>query len=292
MINVKKLIKSYSLKQHLQNADDYFKDREYRYLLQKPFHSSTEAASSIQNLGSLLELADLKENYKVLDFAAGSCWLSKILVELGCEVTSCDASEVALNIGKELFEKYPPIKLDYKIPNFDNFNGEFFNYKDKTFDRIIVNDAFHHIPNTKTILKEFIRVLKDDGYVIMSEPGRYHSTAPASQYEMKHFNVIENDFVLEYIWNETEDVGFKSLEILPILRNINMDIDEYLECISGKIPNKIIKNITSYTINHSIFRLSKNLKIVNKRNEKAFEFNKYLSQVNNHFMHKIDKKKK
>ncbi|DAB29051.1 MAG TPA: hypothetical protein CFH84_11605 [Sulfurimonas sp. UBA12504] len=283
MIDVKNLIDSCSVEEHLVKADNYFNNREeHLYLYQKPFHSAKESASSVHNLGQLLELASLKEGNKVLDFAAGSCWLSKILIELGCEVVSTDASLKALEIGKQLFKRHPPIRHKYKEPIFDLFNGKSFNYLDETFDRIIVNDAFHHIPNTKVILKEFYRILKNDGYVVMSEPGRYHSASHASQYEMKNFGVIENDFILEDIWSEASSVGFKNIEILPILKSAKIGIEEYQACIDGEIPKRIKKYITQDTINRSIFRLSKKEVVFNKINEKAFEFNKYLSQM--HFL--------
>lgn len=258
-INPQTLIDDYSLNEHLEFADNYFKDREeHGYLYQKPFHSAVDSGDLLCNIGQLFEGLNLRAGMKVLDFAAGSCWLSKILIEFGCEVTSCDASEKALKIGKRLFEKYPPIHNAPHPPKFKVFTGEHFDEPDESFDRIIVNDAFHHVPNTKEVLNEFYRLLKPDGLLGMSEPGRYHSQTEASQFEMKTYHVIENDFVLETIWNEAKTVGFDQIRIIPILRNASMTMDEYLALISGKISPTLKTALQQNTINHSLFFLHKN----------------------------------
>ncbi|MBK6649307.1 MAG: class I SAM-dependent methyltransferase, partial [Betaproteobacteria bacterium] len=167
------------------------------------------------NLGQLFCGAKLEAGMRVLDFAAGSCWLSRILVQMGCLVSCCDASATALEIGKELFRKYPPVAGSYSPPDFCVFDGETLPFADGAFDRVLVNDAFHHVPNMATVLAEFARVLTPDGIVAMSEPGRYHSRTEESQFEMKTFDVIENDVVLEDLWDMARGLGFADIRISP-----------------------------------------------------------------------------
>lgn len=248
----------FSLTEHLQFADAYFAGREsHHYLYQKPFYHPGDCAPSLSNLGQLFAGVRLESGMRVLDFAAGSCWLSRILVQLGCTVTSCDASATALDIGKELFRKYPPIAESFAAPEFCVFDGMHLPFADGSFDRIIVNDAFHHVSNVDVVLAEFCRVLKGDGIVAMSEPGRYHSRTEASQYEMKTFNVIENDFVLEDVWRFAQEAGFKDIRVSPVLREPDLSMDEYLQCIQGKIPQAVVQGLVQGTINHSIFFLYK-----------------------------------
>ncbi|MDD2759127.1 MAG: class I SAM-dependent methyltransferase [Methylomonas sp.] len=141
---------------------------------------------------------------------------------------------------------------------FYRFDGEFLDFPEKSFDRIFVNDAFHHIPNVETVLKEFNRILKDDGIIGMSEPGRNHSQTESSQYEMRVYNVIENDFVIEDVWSKAQLSGFQEIEICPVLRNSYLSFDEYIECTSGRVPSVVTKSLIQDTINHSIFFLYKN----------------------------------
>ena len=272
MINPQELIEKYTLTEHLKFADDYFNDRQNQlHLYQKPFHSPTDSGFLLGNLGQLFNGLDLKSGMKVLDFASGSCWLSKILVEFGCIVTSYDASPKALSIGKALFEKFPPINKKTPPPQFNIFDGKKLNEKNEKFDRIIVNDAFHHIPNTEEILAEFYRVLKPHGIVGMSEPGRQHSQTEASQYEMEVYKVIENDFILENIWNEAQLVGFDRIKISPVLRDRFITLDQYIKLISGDIPKSVQTYLKEDTLNNSLFFLHKDIKATTDNfNEKTY----------------------
>lgn len=257
-INPNDLINGHSIEEHVAFADAYFEGRfGHNYLYQKPFYHPQDCAPGVTNLGQLLAGLRLQVGMHVLDFAAGSCWLSRILVQIGCQVISCDASAKALEIGKELFAKYPPVMSNPVDPVFLKFDGERIDLPDESVDRVIVNDAFHHVPNISTVLKEFHRILKPEGVVGMSEPGRHHSKTELSQFEMRTYNVIENDFILEDVWAKAQNVGFADIEIFPVLRHPLMNIDQYLSCINGDIPPILIQSLIEDTTNHSIFFLHK-----------------------------------
>ncbi|UOD51420.1 class I SAM-dependent methyltransferase [Orrella daihaiensis] len=260
----KDLIDRHTIAEHVEFADAYFEGRGgHNYLYQKPFYHPRDCAPAVTNLGQLLAGLRLDTGMHVLDFAAGSCWLSRILIQLGCQVTSCDASVKALDIGRELFKRYPPVMPEPVEPAksiepaYLAFDGNRLNLADASVDRIVVNDAFHHIPNVATVLTEFFRVLKPGGIVGMSEPGRHHSQSPESQYEMRTFNVIENDFVLEDIWRDAQAAGFAHIEICPVLRHPMMDLAQYQACIQGDVPQQVSRALVQDTINHSIFFLHK-----------------------------------
>lgn len=258
LIDPSELIARYPLEEHLRFADDYFKGREeHLYLYQKPFYHPQDCAPLVTNVGQLLAGAQLESGMRVLEFAAGSCWLGRLLAQLGCVVTCSDASATALEIGKVLFAKYPPVAPHYPAPTFSVFGGARLDFADASFDRVIVNDAFHHVPNIPAILAEFHRVLDDDGVVAMSEPGRSHSRSEASQYEMSTFSVLENDIVLEDLWRDAREVGFRDIRICPVLRQPQMNIEEYLACINGDIPARVTRGLIQDTFNHSIFFLHK-----------------------------------
>ena len=289
LIQPGEMINKFSLAEHLEFANAYFAGREgHHYLYQKPFYHPRDCAPSLSNLGQLFAGLQLDAGMRVLEFAAGSCWLSRLLVQMGGVVTSCDASATALEIGKELFRRHPPIADHFTEPEFQVFNGERLESADGHYDRVIVNDAFHHIPNVEAVLAEFFRVLNDGGIVAMSEPGRFHSRTDASQFEMATFNVIENDFVLEDIWAIAQRVGFEHIAICPVLRHPTMSMDEYLQCIRGEVPLPVVDGLVQGTVNHSIFFLYKRsptptqmsrplVEVVENREEfnEAFYFERY-----------------
>ncbi|MCK4494482.1 MAG: class I SAM-dependent methyltransferase [Methylococcales bacterium] len=275
LIDPQTLIDQYSLKEHAEFADQYFKGREeHTYLYQKPFHNAEDSGALLVSLGLLFNGIKLQPGMKVLDFAAGSCWLSKILVEFGCLVTSYDVSEKALAIGEKLFQQYPPINKTTRLPIFKVFNGQSFDEEDDYFDRIIVNDAFHHIPNTEEVLKEFYRLLKPSGIVGMSEPGRYHSQSEASQFEMREYHVIENDFIVENIWEQAQSVGFNRIQITPVLEYTQLSMPQYLALMKGEVADSIKKAVQQNTENHSLFFLHKDIDVT----EQNFDEVKYLTE--------------
>lgn len=148
----------------------------------------------------------------VLDFGAGTCWLSRILAQMHCKPICCDVSEAALAIGRELFAAYPPVGSSVTA-TFLPFDGRRIALATASVDRVICFDAFHHVPNQREILSEFGRILKPGGVVGFSEPGPNHSQSPQSQYEMRNHRVLENDIDLNHIFKLATDVGFTDVTV-------------------------------------------------------------------------------
>ncbi len=211
MINPRDVIDGASIAEHCRRAEAYFQSvEEPERLLEKPFISLNETPLLLYRLGLLLAGLDIGPTMRVLDFGAGTCWVSHILARLHCHVTCVDASETALALGRRLFEERP-VPGDVEPPRFLTFDGETLPVESGSIDRIICFDALHHMPNPGRILAEFHRVLKDGGRAGFSEPGRLHSRSPVSQYEMQHYGVIENDIRLEDVKAMADEAGFSGM---------------------------------------------------------------------------------
>lgn len=93
---------------------------------------------------------------KLLDIPAGHGALALILKKLGFEVFCCD-------LYPELFSLYDfEIKrgnLDEKLP-----------YNDDFFDKVVCIEGLEHIENPANAIREFSRILKKDGSLIVSVP--------------------------------------------------------------------------------------------------------------------------
>jgi len=253
VINPKDIINKTSVEELCLAADNYFKSiTDLIPQISKPFSSLIETPALLQNMGILLSELHLGKTMVVLDFGAGTCWFSRFLNQLQCQTISCDVSKTALEMGKYLFAKFPIVGDFISEPLFLHFNGFKIDLPDKSIDRIICHDVFHHIPNQKTILSEFSRVLKNGGIVGFSEPGRFHSRAAQSQYEMKNFNVLENDVNIKEIFSIAKRNGFTNIRcklscdmVVPIeyyqeieenTQNLNIKED-----IFGNVRNEIVK---------------------------------------------------
>ena len=253
-------------------------DKYYRSLIDpteqmgKPFSNPLDAPDMLVNLGQLLSGLHLTKSMTVLDFAAGTCWLSRFLNQMQCVTISVDASQAALAIGRRLFDEHPIVAKSIAPPTFLLFNGRHIDLPDESVDRIVCFDAFHHIPNQQEILGELARVLKPGGIAGFSEPGRNHSRTPLSQQEMANYDVLENDLVLEDVVALAYEVGFTGFACKLGCGN-EMSLDDYQAVIDRKtsstLSHRILNDVTDTMTNKSVFFLYKGARQFDSRHGTA-----------------------
>lgn len=259
LIDVKKLMRELTVEELCETAENYIAHlTSWDYQLAKPFASIVEAPLLLNTFAQLLQRMQLVAEMTVLDFGAGTCWLSKCLTQLGCEVIALDASASALKIGKELYERQPVIG-NKPAPKFLVFNGHVIDLPDRSVDRIICMDAFHHVPNPQHVLAEMARVLKDGGIAGFAEPGPDHSKNPQSQYEMKHYRVVENDIILRDIWAMANKVGFTDIKAAAFtLAPLLMSLDEFDDYLAGGHMTRAVTDMARHEMrNHRLFLMYK-----------------------------------
>ncbi|MGD9128925.1 MAG: class I SAM-dependent methyltransferase [Candidatus Woesebacteria bacterium] len=126
---------------------------------------STKVKSKI-NLDEIKQLLNyLPKNAKVLDAGCAAGRDSKVLKDLGCEVTGIDLSKELLKIAKKENPGIKFVKADFlDLP-----------FKDKSFDGIWASSSLVHLEikeQFKKALKEFKRVLKKEGILYFSVQSR------------------------------------------------------------------------------------------------------------------------
>lgn len=275
MIDPKQIIEKYSVEELNQTAEKYFSAiDDPTYLLTKPLSGFFEAPELLQNVGLLFSGAELNKSMTVLDFAAGTCWLSYYLAQLQCKTISCDVSQTALDIGKSYFDNFPMVKPAIAEPQFLLFDGLTINLPDNSVDRILCNDGFHHIPNQKTVLAEFSRILKDGGIVGFSEPGRMHSKTPQSQHEMKNYVVLENDILINEIYDQARSVGFSDIKI-KLMGDVSVSIREYNFFTHPwmiRLLTRFFPRVVGPLLNKTIFFLYKGDRVLDSRGHTGLKY--------------------
>jgi ubiquinone/menaquinone biosynthesis C-methylase UbiE len=219
LIDPRRFIEDHSVEELGRRAEEFFTNviaPNPMPHMAKPFTDSLHAPIAVYKLGLLMEGLKLGTAVVVLDFAAGTCWLSRLLAQMGCCTISVDVSETALEIGRKLFEKSPIIGDLVRRPQFLVFDGHRIALEDGSVDRIVCFDAFHHIPNQREIIEEFHRVLRPNGVVGFSEPGSRHSRSAAAQHDMRTYGVLENDIHLSDIAALAKTVGFRRVYHKPV----------------------------------------------------------------------------
>jgi SAM-dependent methyltransferase len=234
LIDVRELIARTSIDDLNRTAEEYFASlTEWEHHLAKPFSKPDETPVILMNLATLLQGLRLTPGMTVLEFGAGTGWLSRFLTQLGCHVILLDVSATALRIARDLYEKLPPIG-ERPAPQFLQFDGRGIDLPDGSVERIVSFDAFHHAPNPDDVLREFGRVLKPGGIAAFAEPGPRHSRTPLSQFEMRTYGVVENDIDIHAIWRTARSSGFRDLKLIVFhVPPFHVSLVDYEDLIAG-----------------------------------------------------------
>jgi SAM-dependent methyltransferase len=234
MIDVREVIARTSIDDLNRMAEEYFSSlTEWEHHLAKPFAKPDEAPPILIGVATLLQGLRLVPGMTVLEFGAGTGWLSRFLTQLGCRVILLDVSATALTIARDLYERQPPIG-ERPPPQFLQFDGRRIDLEDASVERIICFDAFHHAPNPDDVLREFGRVLKPGGIAAFAEPGPRHSRTPLSQFEMRTYGVIENDVDIHALWRTAQSCGFRDLKLaLFHVPPFHVSLDDYEDLLAG-----------------------------------------------------------
>ena len=206
-------------------AERYFADRAgQRHLLDKPFSEPDSCSRRLIDAGILMDALRVRPGDTVLELGAGTCWLSHFLNRYGCKTIAVDVSSTALSMGRALFERDPRTNWSLE-PEFLVYDGHTLPVDEGSVEQVVVYDAYHHIPNPARLLRELRRVLKPDGIVAMSEPGRGHAASAPSVAESTAAGVLENELALEDIADLALACGFAAARVVVSTHSPVLEID-------------------------------------------------------------------
>jgi SAM-dependent methyltransferase len=226
--------------------------------LAKPFADPQDAPDLLGSFAQVVAGLRLAPGLTVLDFGAGACWTTRCLTQFGCAAIALDVSASALELGRQLYARLPPIG-DRPSPQFLVFDGRRIDLPDASVDRIFCFDAFHHVPNPAEVMQELGRVLRPGGVAGFSEPGRHHSKGSRSQYEMKNYTALERDVVMDDIWRWARAAGFQNLELAIFnTEPYRVPLDDFEDVLrGGRTLNKYGDRVRVFLRGHQTFFLTK-----------------------------------
>jgi SAM-dependent methyltransferase len=190
-------------------------------VLNEPFGQGRSAYRLIFDFGAMLSCfrEDLS-NRRVLDFCAGTGWISEWLARLGYQVSGVDINEDTGNMMQlraHADVRVNPAQLDFKCAD-----GHALPFEDGAFGHVCSFDSLHHMHDYPRSLAEIARVLTPGGRAIFVEPGARHSRSPETiafieTYKKHDPTWIERDVVLDEINQIAVSSGFNELVIRPML---------------------------------------------------------------------------
>jgi SAM-dependent methyltransferase len=238
--------------------------------LNKPVSTVEDTPDIFYRLGIVLDALDLGVGHTVLDFGAGTCWLSSILNRLRCRTISLDVSPTALDLGRELFALDPRHRMDLE-PRFLVYDGHRIPLPDASVDRLVCFDAFHHVPNVDEVLAEIFRVLKRGGRAVFAEPGEEHSHTDQAAMEVERCGILENDFHLDRFIAKARGIGFDSAFVKPYpAADLSLSAPAYFSFLDGRTSAYPHSMARAQMRNFSIFGLLRGEPVRDSRKPGAF----------------------
>jgi len=259
-VDARELNTTFSVEELAGTAEDYYRttlEFSDRYLA-KPFADPQDAPDLLGSFAQLVAGLRLAPGLTVLDFGAGACWTTRCLTQFGCAAIALDVSASALELGKQLYARLPPIG-NQPAPQFFVFDGRRIELPDASVDRISCFDAFHHVPNPAHVMQELGRVLRPGGVAGFSEPGPHHSKGSRSQYEMKNYTALERDVVMDDVWKWAQAAGFQQLELaLFNTESHRVPLDEFEDALrGGRTLTRHADRVRVFLRGHQTFFLTK-----------------------------------
>ena len=107
------------------------------------------------------ELLKLPDNGKLLDAGGGTGRVSSRLNSSAARIVLADFSLPMLRRARDRHGLHAVRARAEQLP-----------FADAVFDRVIAVDALHHFFDQRTAIREFVRVLKPKGRIVIEEPDR------------------------------------------------------------------------------------------------------------------------
>ncbi|HSP05753.1 MAG TPA: methyltransferase domain-containing protein [Acidobacteriota bacterium] len=193
-------------------SQHYYEDPGRRgYWLNTPF-SDPFAHWILYRFGFLLSAVRPLPCHRILDFGCGPGWASVMLAQMGCEVVGMDIAPGAVDLGNQRADQTLNPAQRQRC-TFCSFSGFEIPFPDGHFDVVLIQEAIHHLPNPRTLFREWVRVLGLHGELAFAEPGLEHSEADISVQE-RDKGILEQDIELEQLYRTALDAGFRDLELL------------------------------------------------------------------------------
>lgn len=199
-----------------------FTQKDLEHFAQEPFSAGRATGRLLFDFGVMTSALkqDILE-YPILDFGAGTAWVSEFCARMGFKAVSFDINGDLIDACiKQRIASDTRINPD--LLTIAKGDGHSMPFEDATFGHLLCYDTLHHMHDYNRVFSEFFRVLRPGGRGIFVEPGARHSRSPETIAFVEFMKErdptwIERDVVLEEMDQISRNAGFMNgLSIIPM----------------------------------------------------------------------------
>ena len=173
----------------------------------------------------ILQLFGDAKNRKILDVGCGEGHLGKIFVDNGHNVYGVDISDKSIEIAKKVL--YEAVCVDMQKENLP--------YKDDFFDVIILGEVVEHLLLPEKILLEIKRVLKNNGFIIITTPN-FLVFSNRIKILMGKFEYTESGFL------DRGHIHFFHIDSFKkMIESLGLKVDAFNNVYYGRVPEFIAR---------------------------------------------------
>ena len=133
-------------------------------------HLSQEFNVMVDTLNDFVKYLNLKRDSMILDIGTGRGLMAITLALNNYKVITGEPEDDKSKYAKKDWQnEAKKVGVDHLI-TFKPFNAENLPFDDKSFDAVFIYGSFHHIENKNSTMKECLRILKKQGFLIIIEP--------------------------------------------------------------------------------------------------------------------------
>jgi len=197
-------------------------------------------------LFDFLKKLKLKADSSTLDVGSGIGNNIGTLLEFFNNITATDISKGALRLSSEKFKNN---NINFEVANLQKMP-----FADNSFDLVICTEVIEHCENPVEALKELKRILKKDGYLIISAPNYFNFAGLYKSISEKMFNRLWD------AWGNHEN-GVENFitcnKLKKYFNNLNLEIiaDRGGDLIRSWLP--FFKKYYNFIDKHPSLRLNK-----------------------------------
>jgi len=172
-------------------------------------YTSSSLLSDQDNLDTIVDLAEIVGDDRVLDVATGTGFLAATLSRFAKEVIATDITTRMLEEAKARIEDRSNVK-------FAQADAEYLPFVNSCFDAVSCRIAFHHFPHPRAALLEMARVCKSGGRVVIVDVVSSEDTAK-SEYHNQMERLFDDSHVKAYRKTELQGMMHASrLEVTGV----------------------------------------------------------------------------